>query len=75
MVSLGNKKTQQPDHMLAFKLKKITMEEGYPDLFMGLNKKKSSAIKEGSFMGLDRQVRMQFSAHTNIKLIRMGAMN
>lgn len=34
---------------------------------MGLNKKKkknnSSAIKGDSFIGLDRQVRMQFNAH------------
>lgn len=30
------------------------MEEGFPDLLMGLSKKKNSAIKEDSFMKLDR---------------------
>lgn len=60
----GEQKAQQPDYMLNFKLKKkITVEDGFPVLLMGLNKKKSSAIKKESFMGLDRQVRMQFNAH------------
>lgn len=59
----GEQKAQQPDYMLNFKLKKITVEEGFPDLLMGLNKKKSNAIKKDSFLGLDRQVRMQVNAH------------
>lgn len=46
--------------MLTFKQKKITMEGGFPD---SLEKNQNSAIKEDSFMGLDRQVRMQFNAH------------
>lgn len=45
----GEQKAQQPDYMLNFKLKKITVEEGFPDLLMGLNKKKAVQSKKIHF--------------------------
>lgn len=43
----GEQKTQQPDYMFAFKLKKkMTMEEVFPVLLMGLNKKKAVQSKK-----------------------------